>query len=62
MLTTMSLGFKDRVYLRYEPNPDRAAVPPLTFLRIFVNVQYALVALQSIMYVSVPVFQAQICS
>jgi hypothetical protein len=31
MLTTTSLGFNDRIYLKYETMPDRAVLP-LTFL------------------------------
>lgn len=58
-LLTMSLGFKDRIYMRYETMPDRAFLP-LTFLvsRLFINVQFALVVLQSSLYVLV-VFQTQ---
>jgi len=57
---TMSLDSNDRIYLNYETMADRAVLP-LTFLvGLFVNVQFGLVALQSILYVLVPVFQAEI--
>jgi hypothetical protein len=59
-MLTVSLGFNDRIYLKYETMLDRAVLPPTHFPhRLFVNVQFALVALQSIMYVLVPRLQAQ---